>query len=370
MRRTSGHLSDGREIIYFDHDDSPPRGAVDQRGLPVGSTEQGSMRWDALTGEWISIAGHRQTRIFLPDAAACPLCATTPGNLSEIPESSYDVAVFENRFPSFMGLPPDQGTHLAEKPHRLDDTNTAPAYGRCEVVAFTPDHSGSIAALSPADMSLVLDAWIDRTRELSALPGIRYVFPFENRGAEVGVTLHHPHGQIYAYPFVPPTMQRILERAGAEASSGHRLLADMVARELADGLRVIYADNHWVAFVPFAARWPFEVHIHPMADRGDLTELTDGERRSFAESYPRLIRALDQIFNAPLPYMAGWHQRPAHPTAEETRDARLFLRLISNRRAADKLKFLAGSESLMGAFIGDVAPEDAAAGIRAAWESR
>ena len=252
MRRTSINLSDGRELIYF--------------GLEPGSTAQGEMRWDDLTGEWVSIAGHRQARIFLPDAASCPLCPTTEGNLSEIPEADYDVVVFENRFPSF--LLGEQGS--------LEHTTTAPAYGRCEVIAYSSAHDGSLAELDDASMSLVMDAWIDRTRELGSQPGIRYVFVFENRGADVGVTLHHPHGQVYAYPFVPPYMQRLLDRA----ESRPRMVADLVERELADGARLISADEHWVAFVPFASRWPYEIQIHPRRDRGSLLELTDDERTS------------------------------------------------------------------------------------------
>lgn len=360
MRRTMTRLSDGRELIYFDRDDASARTASDERDLPANSTEQGTMRFDPLTGEWISIAGHRQTRIFLPDAAACPLCPTTPGNLSEIPESTYDVVVFENRFPSFLA-----GASAA-----LDEGigAQAPAYGRCEVVAFSQDHGGSIGELDDEGMRLVLAAWIDRTRVLGELPGIRYVFAFENRGADVGVTLHHPHGQIYAYPFVPPAIARLHHQCDLAARRGTRLLDDVVAFELDQHERIVYRDDHWVAFVPFAARWPYEVQIHPITARASLTDLDDLQRESFVASYPRLIRALDTIFEGPFPYMAGWHQLPAHPTADELRDSRLFLRVISNRRAADKLKYLAGSESLMGAFIGDVVPEVAAATMRDAWE--
>ncbi len=356
MRKTNIRLSDGRELMYFDREDAPIRAGVDQRGLEPGSTSQGEMRFDALTGQWVSIAGHRQSRIFLPDASSCPLCPSAAANLSEIPESDYDVVVFENRFPSFLL---GQRTDLD-----LVDSVSAPAYGRCEVIAYSSNHAGSLADLDATSMSLVMDAWVDRTRELEQVPGIRYVFVFENRGADVGVTLHHPHGQVYAYPFVPPYVDQLLERAQADPG----LLAKIVTRELDDGSRVVHLDDHWVAFVPFASRWPYEVQIHPREARGSLIDLRHDERAAFVEFYPRLIRALDTIFDAPFPYMSGWHQRPAHATEQEAADSRLFLRLISNRRAADKLKFLASSESLMGAFIGDVVPEDAAARVRAALE--
>ncbi len=364
MRRTTTHLSDGRELRYFDFDDDPPRTASDERGLPPGSTSQGRMRFDHLTGEWIAIAGHRQERIFLPSQSDCPLCPTTSGNLSEIPERDYRVVVFENRFPSFLDENvPGDGAADAIPAFGAD----LPAYGRCEVVAFSPDHHGSIGALDADQMGLVMAAWRDRTESLLQQPGVRFVFVFENRGSEIGVTLHHPHGQIYAYPYVPPWARNMLDVAGLRSDgSDQSHLRSIVAFEREQATRIVHADDHWVAFVPYASRWPFEVQVHPIADRRSLAELTTEEQDSFSASYPRLIRALDSLFDAPLPYMSGWIQVPAHPTADELRDSRLFLRLVSNRRAGDKLKFLAGSESLMGAFIGDVVPEDAAERIRAA----
>ena len=363
MRRTAVKLSDGRELIYFDEEGAARRSAHDRRGLAPGETRQGTMRHDPLTNQWVTVAGHRQSRIHLPVAALCPLCPSSEEHLSEIPESEYQVAVFENRFPSFLVA--EAGADLGGEPHWNAEV---PAHGRCEVVAYTADHDGSVASLDPGRMRLVMSAWIDRVRELSTLPGIRYVFVFENRGAEVGVTLHHPHGQIYAYPFVPDAVVENLRTAKSyRARSGGSLLDAVVDRECEDGRRVIVVNEYWVAFVPFAARWPYEVQIHPIAHRISLDELTDSEQASFAELFPRLVRALDSLFDSPFPYMAGWTQAPTQGSTEELADSRLFLRLISNRRAADKLKYLASSESLMGAYVNDISPETAAEQIRRAW---
>lgn len=365
VRRSAIALSDGRELIYFDQLNAPERAGIDARELEPGSTAQGSMRFDALSGEWVAVAGHRQTRIFLPSVNDCPICPTRDGWLTEIPEPQYDVVVFENRFPSFLA-----GTAWKSTEGFPELGTQIPAHGRCEVVAFTDNHVGSIASLTAEQMSLVMSAWIDRTRELNAREGIRYVFVFENRGAEIGVTLHHPHGQIYAYPYLPATMETQLRQSAHYFDShGQQLLESMIAFELNSGDRIIYQDEHWVAFVPFASRWPYEIQIHPKAARKSLTELSDEEQDAFCELYPRLIRALDAIFDMPLPYMSGWHQVPAQATLEELRDSRLFLKLISNRRAADKLKFLAGSESLMGSFINDVSAEQSAQQIREAFEA-
>ncbi|MHB0929661.1 MAG: galactose-1-phosphate uridylyltransferase, partial [Candidatus Nanopelagicales bacterium] len=252
MRRTANLLRDGREIIYFDFDSAPERRARDERELDEKAAI-GELRFDSLTGEWIAIAGHRQTRTHLPSASECPLCPTVDGRHSEIPESSYDVVVFENRFPSLRS--PDSEWQLPD----VEIGAHGAAAGRCEVVCFSSEHNGSFAQLRPEHTRLVIEAWADRTSQLAALPYIRQVFPFENRGEEIGVTLHHPHGQIYGYSYVPPRMARLLaNHRDHRAKTGHALIADVVAFELEQGRRVVFESEHFVCFVPYAARWPFE----------------------------------------------------------------------------------------------------------------
>jgi UDPglucose--hexose-1-phosphate uridylyltransferase len=235
------------------------------------------------------------------------------------------------------------------------------------VVCFTSDHTGSFAALSLEHARLVVDAWAHRTQALSQLDVVQQVFCFENRGQEIGVTLHHPHGQIYAYPFVPPTSARMLAAARRHREqTGDDLFAEVLAAELRAGTRVVWQSEHWAAFVPAAARWPVEVHLYPRRQVPDLAALDDAERDDLAASYLQLLRGLDGLFGVPLPYIAGWYQAPVR----EHRDlAWLHLRLFSIRRAPDKLKYLAGSESGMGAFINDITPEDMAARLRDVVES-
>jgi UDPglucose--hexose-1-phosphate uridylyltransferase len=206
----------------------------------------------------------------------------------------------------------------------------------------------------------VLEAWTDRTRELSALPGVEQVFVFENRGAEIGVTLSHPHGQIYAYPFVPPRPLQMIRTAERHGGCLH---CAAIAAEQAAGTRVVAESPRWFAFVPHAARWPFEVHIYPRRHVPDLVALDDTERDEFPPLYLDVLRRFDGIFDDPMPYVAGWQQAPVRIGREY---AHLFLQLFSIRRAPDKLKYLAGSESAMGVFINDIAPERAAEILRAA----
>lgn len=356
MRLTRTRLADGRELIFYDERDVS-RTDVDQRELPEPPPAS-ELRYDPLLDEWVAIATHRQGRTFLPPADECPLCPSRPGRLTEIPAEDYDVVVFENRFPSFSDRVDGQPSAL------LDGLVPArPGLGRCEVVCFTSDHGTSFGALSPQRVRTVLDAWADRTAALSTLPGAEQVFVFENRGEEIGVTLHHPHGQIYTYPFVTPQTRRMLDSARRHRErSGGNLFADLLAAERAAEVRVVASNEHWTAYVPAAARWPFEVHVVPHRQVPDLPALDDAERDAFGPLYLDVLRRLDGLFGVPMPYVAAWHQAPVRADRDL---AYLHLQLFSIRRAPGKLKYLAGSEAAMGVFVNDLSPEQAATMLRA-----
>jgi UDPglucose--hexose-1-phosphate uridylyltransferase len=357
VRRTASTLSDGRELIYFDDDTTVRNGIardqLDQRALPP-QQHASELRYDPVLAEWVAIAAHRQDRTHLPPSDECPLCPSAPGRLTEIPAAGYDVVVFENRFPSFAPDTPEPVPLAGGEPFpRRAGT------GRCEVVCFTADHNSSFAELSTERARTVVDAWADRSAALSAIPGVEQVFCFENRGAEIGVTLAHPHGQIYAYPFVTPRTERML--ASAAAHTGGNLFADVLTAELKAGERIVAETEHWVAFVPMAARWPFEVHVYPRRQLPGLPELSGAERDDFASLYLCLLRRLDGLFGEPLPYISAWHQAPVRSGRDL---AYLHLQLFSIRRGVGKLKYLAGSESGMGVFVNDIAPERAAQLLR------
>lgn len=354
MHLTRSRLADGRELLYFDDVERGRIASPDRRELQPRRSAA-DLRFDVLADDWVSIATARQDRAFLPPAEADPLAPQTDVNPSEIPDH-YDVAVFENRSPSFgPELPAADASHGLAR----DLGSATTAFGRCEVVCFSPESTGSFATQSTLRARTIFEAWAHRTEELSALPGVRHVYPFENRGVEIGVTLHHPHGQIYSYPFVPKTMRTICD---AVERRGPDLFSRILDFEL-ESSRVVLQGEHFSAFVPFAARWPVEIHLMPHRHIPDLAATSPAERDELAELSLRLTRALDLLYDSPLPYIGAWMQAPVH---EHRDDVRLHWRLTSPKRSLNKLKYLAGSESAMGAWIADLAPEAIAERVREA----
>lgn len=350
---------DGRDLWLYAPNPFPPPdpeliAACPRRGEGGGN----HLRWHPLRGEWIIYAGARQDRTFLPPADWNPLAPTAdPARPSEVPAGAWRVAVFENRFPALLGSAP------APMPPLPQDVVSAPSGGRCEVVVYTQDPSSSLAALPVEHVDLVLAVWAERTAALGARPDVAYVFPFENRGVEVGVTLQHPHGQIYAYPFVPPVIDRELSvQRSYHAHHQRGPLTQLIADEVAEGVRMLHAGEHAVAFVPACARWAYEIWIAPRRPVATLAELADGERRSLAVALSVALRKLDGLWQRPMPYVLTVHQAPGrgdHPGAHAHLEVYPWLRM------PDRLKYLAGSEVGAGAFTADTLPEAKAAELRA-----
>lgn len=350
---TSTSLADGRTIVYYDDVSGGQHHHVDGRDLKTFASVS-ELRFDPLQEEWVIVASHRQERTHLPPPDECPLCPSTAGKGTEIPSPDYDVVVFENRFPSLTAQEVDESGP--------DLLRVANGVGRCEVICFSSNHEASFSQLPDQRLSTIADAIVDRTRQLSILPGVEYVLVFENRGSEVGVTLHHPHGQIYGYPFIPPKPLRALQAAERFGSAGAGcLFCAILESELDDGRRIVARREGFVAYVPSAARWPYEVHILPVRHVADLEDLSRHERLELLRLQADVIAGFDGLFGEPIPYLATLFQAPvAH-----MRDlAHLRVEVVSPRRAPGKLKYLAASESAGGAFVNDIVPERAAAELR------
>lgn len=321
------------------------------------------LRWNPLLGEWVATATHRQERTFLPPADFCPLCPTKPGGFpTEVPEADYDLVVFENRFPSLRPNPPAPAIEATELyPVR-------PGQGVCEVLLYSPRHNSTLATEPVEQIYKLVQVWTDRFRALDALPFVDYVFIFENKGEAIGVTLHHPHGQIYAYPFIPPRVATELEQSLAHrAQTGRCLLCDIIREEREDGRRIVAQNDSFVAYVPFFARYPYEVHIAPARHLQALTEMEEGEARDLASMLKTILVAYDKLFNLSFPYMMVLHGRPSDGADYD--HYHFHIEFYPPLRTATKLKYLAGSETGAGMFINDTLAEEKAAELRERVES-
>jgi UDPglucose--hexose-1-phosphate uridylyltransferase len=343
---------DGRHLTLYGRE---PIDAALQAPSPFAEPLNASahLRWHPLRGEWVTYAAYRQGRTFLPPPEYNPLAVTTdPANPTEVPAGQWDVAVFDNRFPSLS-----DAEGAAPPPQLI--VPTAPAQGHCEVVVFTQDPKSSLGALPLPHIDLLMQVWGDRTQRLAERAAIQYVLPFENRGAEVGVTLHHPHGQIYAYPVVPPVPARMFDVAQAQlAKTGKGPLQAMIEAERASGERILYQGDHAVAFVPVCARYPYEVWIAPMAPVEGFAQLSAPQRADLARALKTVLLKYDGLWQRPLPYLMAWYQAPTdgrpHP------EAHLHAQLYPPYRTRDRLKYLAGTEIAAGFFAMDALPEEKA----------
>jgi UDPglucose--hexose-1-phosphate uridylyltransferase len=310
------------------------------------------MRWHPLRGEWVTYAAYRQNRTFLPPPQYNPLAVTVDARQpTELPNGNWDIAVFDNRFPSLASAPG------ADPPPELI-VPTASASGHCEVVVYGRDQT-PLGQLPLSHIELLFDVLADRTAILSRRPEVKYVLPFENRGAEVGVTLHHPHGQIYAYPVVPPVPARMLELAAQHyAKSGRGTLQNMIDDERRDGRRIVYEGTDAIAFVPVCARYPYEVWVAPMHAVPDFTALSPVQNADLARALKTVLLKYDGLWQRPFPYLMAWYQAPTdgHPHPESHLHAQFF----PPYRTRDRLKYLAGTEIAAGFFAMDALPEDKA----------
>ena len=366
MQKTRVRMDDGRTLTYYDfapQGQTPPyfiqHQAAAQAEPPTGHRilpHAPEMRWNATLGEWTVYAAHRMNRPQLPSKDACPLC---PGIL-ELP-LPYQVAVFENRAPSMAYIPEAVQFPEAKSVFEM----TAPARGRCDLVVYSQEHDSKLASMPVNDVSCLVEAWRDRYAEIVAQPDIRFVSIFENKGRDAGMTLDHPHGQIYAFSFLPPTMQKQWEQTVA-LSHGPGLWQGVIEKELRDGSRIIAESDGFLAAQPFFARYPYEVHIWAKrAGVCSLLEMTPDERRQLAGMLKSLVTRYENLWpnNAiGFPTLMLMYQLSNLPGVE---NYRFHIEFLPLQRSPEKLKYRAGIESGPGTFLNDALPETQAAELRA-----
>ncbi len=308
------------------------------------------LRWNPTVREWVSTASHRQDRPQMP-TDWCPFC---PGS-GRVP-NHYEVYLYPNDFSAFS-IP-------APEPAVEDDNfyRVGRSYGKCDVVLYHPDHNTSLPQLSLDHLTRLVQLWRKRFVELKRMPGIRYVLIFENKGAVIGVTMPHPHGQIYAFPFVPPRLKRELEAARAHARARRGcLFCDILKKERRDGRRLVAENDAFTAFIPFYARWPYEVHIFARRHVTALDQFRPEEEKDLAQILKWVTLKYDSLFQFSFPYMMLMHQAP---TKGRFPYFHFHIEFYPPHRSKDKLKYLASVETGAGSFMNDSLAEEKAMELR------
>lgn len=295
------------------------------------------LRYNPLLRDWTIVASNRQHRPHMP-ADYCPFC---PGS-GKVPDD-YDVLKYDNDFPALRADPPEPDP-VATKLYR-----TAPAYGRCEVILYSPDHTKTLPELSVEHIGKLIDLWTERFEELSRDPKHEYVMIFENRGEEVGVTMPHPHGQIYAYSKMPLKIRTELDACKAHyEENGTCLLCDMNREEKEFEQRVIIENDHFICYLPFFTDYPYGVFIVSKEHKTALPDFTAEERIALADILKQTTGTMDELFDRLFPYMMVLHQRPVHYDEAVESYYHFHIEFYPPLRARDRIKYYASSE--MGAW--------------------
>jgi UDPglucose--hexose-1-phosphate uridylyltransferase len=361
MNVGSTTLPDGRYLIFYEFSGADWKSVTGAQpnveGTPrLGDDRSSELRWNPLLGEWLVTATHRQNRTFLPPADFCPFCPAH-GEFGEVGDERYDIAVLLNRFPS---LQPAPGKPTVEANSLYP---VRPAQGVCEVVLYSAVHELTLAQAPVEQIYKLVLVWTSRYSQLSKLRFVDYVFIFENKGEAIGVTLNHPHGQIYSYPYVPERIKKeMYQSKDYQETVGECLICDIVTQEQRDGRRIVTQNESFVAFVPFFARWSYEVHVVSRRHLQSLDHLEFGEQRDLASILKALLVAYDGVFALSFPYMMVMHQQPCD--GQSYGYYHFHIEFYPPLRTATKLKYLAGSETGAGMFINDSLPETTAAALR------
>ena len=327
-------------------------------------------RWHPLRQEWVIVAAHRQSRpltgeevrpraVDLP--AYDPGCYLCPGNArvgGARNETYARTFVFDNDHPCVGETAPAP----APLPHPF--FRNAAASGLSRVVCFSPRHDLTLAEMPVDDVAAVIRVWQQQTQDMGRRPGVKYVHAFENKGEVVGVSNPHPHGQLYATNFVFKTIEVELDASARHLrDTGRGLVDDLLAAEEAEGRRVLFADAHTLAFVPYFARYAYEVYVAPRRRVPHVSALTDAEIVSLAAALKDVLVRFDNLWRMPFPYVQVLHQAPT--SGSDVSAFHFFIAFHPPLRRPNLLKYLAGPEVGGGNFLSDTLPEEKAAELRA-----
>tara|TARA_B110000008_G_scaffold246031_1_gene256656 strand:- start:457 stop:1497 length:1041 start_codon:yes stop_codon:yes gene_type:complete len=334
--------NDGNNLLLFS---SKQHSEINSKELDITPNSSPHLRWNPSRQEWVTYSEGRTNRTYFPLKKYCPLCPSGKiGYPTEIPFNNFEVAVFPNRWSSF-------NTHSNDI--LIPNVKTKNANGHCEVIVYSPNHKDTLAEMSIDKLILLTKTWIDRYENLLSKNDIKYVLPFENRGEECGVTLHHPHGQIYAYPYIPPIIKKEIN-----AFKKNNFILSMM-KDLEEKY-FVYQDENIIAAVPPFARYAYEVWIMPKKQKSGPWNFNKNEIISFSNCLQKVVKGYDSFLGKKCPYVMGLKAAPKL----DDKKFHFHVEFYPPLRFKDKPKILAGSESIAGVFIMDVLPEESAEILR------
>lgn len=314
------------------------------------------LRYNPITKDWVMVASHRQARPQMPKDW-CPFC---PGS-GRVPDEGFAVLRYSNDFPALSETPPEPDDVATEL------FRTAPAYGRCEVLLYSDEHTVRLRELTDAHVHKLAQLWRETFDALSADPKIKYVFLFENRGEAVGVTMPHPHGQAYAYPFVPKKLEQ--ERQSAAEyfqNTGKNLFAELLAEEKRDGRRIVFENAHFTVYVPFFSPISYGVCVSANRAVAHIGAMSEAELDALGETVRDCAGMYDRLFDMDFPYMMCMHNAPVN-SGDLDGIWQFHIEFVPPMRAPDKQQFFASSETGAGAWCNPTCPEEKAKELRDAW---
>lgn len=321
------------------------------------------MRYDPILREWVVVASNVNVRpvlgkTFTEDKEkkpySCPFCPDAPEGAG-----NWVVKWVPNRFPSLVNDP-----NISFQNETIIDGffKSRPGRGRCEVLLYTQDHKQTFGGLSISNIEALIDLWRDRLLDTMKDSELKYTFMFENRGEAIGVSLAHPHGQLYSFPFIPPKIKKMIDSASEYMVHNKRCLFCDILEVERKGDRIIEENADFIAFVPFFAKWPFEVHIYPKQHVPYISDIDKPKINNFARILKHVVKRLDGLFGFTMPYVLANMNAPIN--SGEVGYFHYHIEIYPPYRAKDRLKFLAGVELGTNAIINPVNPSDSAKQLR------
>ncbi|MBN2157395.1 MAG: galactose-1-phosphate uridylyltransferase [Candidatus Lokiarchaeota archaeon] len=331
----------------------------------MGTPNQNEVRFDPILREWVIVAQNRTVRPVLgktftdeKPSYTCPFCPDSPEGAGD-----WVVKALPNRFPALSN---EIEGNFADETQLFDFYRTRPGKGNCEVLLYSQDHEKTLAELSISNIIALIELWKERFLFNMNNEEMRYSFIFENRGEIIGVTLHHPHGQMYSFPFIPPRIERAVNSSQEFwMENGTCLFCKVIETEKKDQSRIIEENDDFLAFIPYFAKWPFEIHIYPKNHFSYISQIPPNQSYNFATIIKHTVQRLDQLYGFVMPYVFSHHNAPYNFGPLHAYDHfHYHIEIYPPYRAKDRIKYIAGVEMATHTFINPTNPQENAKMLR------